>query len=140
MRVSYSTVPLINSNLKEPLPTLLKSKVIYLYKCLCGKRYVGRTEQRLGKRIREHVPAVIRSHNPSKARPNPNTQGSAIGKHLCESSTCADAFTTDWFSVLATSRSSLLLQFLEATYIASMDPILCRQKSFVKTLQVCSGI
>ena len=33
--------------------------VTYMFECACGSKYVGRTERRLGDRIKEHVPAWI---------------------------------------------------------------------------------
>ena len=45
---------------KDRLSTLSQSNLIYLYECRnCGKRYVGRTEQRLADRIDQHVPKHI---------------------------------------------------------------------------------
>ena len=140
LRVSYSTTSRMNFSLKSPLPTPSRSKVIYLFQCLCEKRYVGRTEQRLADRIKQHVPAAIRKHDQSRKRPVAETQSSAIGKHLCESKPCADAYSDDRFTILDTARSSFHLSTLEATYISTMNPILCRQKSFVYTLNVCKGL
>ena len=121
-------------NLKDPLPTFLQSKVIYEYKCPCEQRYVGRTEQRLYDRIKQHVPYVIRSGRQN--HPKPDEQTSAIVKHLCESEECAKAYTQDCFSVLSSARTKFHLSTLEAAYISATKPILCRQKSFVYTWQV----
>ena len=140
VRTSYCTKPLMRFQVKEPLPTLLRNKIIYEFKCLCDQRYVGRTKRRLLDRVVEHVPSSIR--NPERKRkkntapPNVDKQKSSIAKHLCKNKACAKAYKNEWFSVLDTARSSFLLQTLEATYIASRDPILCRQKQFVYTLKV----
>ena len=32
------------------------SNVIYLFDCACGQSYVGRTTQRLGEQIKQHIP------------------------------------------------------------------------------------
>ena len=140
LRVCHSTKSLMKFNIKAPLPTLARSKVVYMFKCLCEKRYVGRTEQRLTDRINQHVPLAIRKHKTDRKLPDASTQSSAIGKHLCESADCAAAYTPDWFTVLEQARTSFHLATLEATYIASMKPILCRQKTFVYTLRVFGGL
>ena len=137
LRIHFSTTPLTKFNLKDPLPAFLQSKVIYEFKCPCEQRYVGRTEQRLHDRIKQHVPFAIRSKRPNK--PNPDQQTSAIAKHLCENEECAKAYTLDCFSVLTTARTSFHLSTLEAAYISATKPILCRQKSFVYALQVFNG-
>ena len=136
VRASYTTRPLMSFKLKDVIPTLLRSKVIYQFQCLCEERYVGRTEQRLMERVKQHVPSAIR--NPSRGRPLPDVtkQKSAIAKHLCESGPCREAYQDNWFSVLDTARSSFHLSTLEASYISSQDPTLCRQKQFVYTLKV----
>ena len=140
LRVCYATTPLMKFSLKAPTPTLSRSRVIYKFQCLCGKRYVGRTEQRLADRVKQHVPSMIRNNNSVRERPAAETRSSAIAKHLCESDSCADNYCQDWFTILDTARSSFHLSTLEATYISTMNPVLCRQKSFVYTLQVCKGL
>ena len=140
VRVIYSTRSLMKFHLKVAVPTLLRSKVIYQFQCSCGKEYVGRTAQRLTDRIAQHVPAMIRNPKLKKNRPNPTNQKSAIAKHLCESSACADLYSNEWFSVLDMARSTFHLATLEATYISSLNPILCRQKQFVYALKICKGI
>ena len=63
---------------------------------------------------------------------------SAIGQHLLENEECAkkkkkndaQSFT------FATARSLFHLSNLEANYINSSQPILCRQKEFVYSLQI----
>ena len=78
---------------KDCLPTLSQSNLIYLYECRnCGKRYVGRTEQRLADRIDQHVPKHIITEpepgkktrgRPPKERSNPaEGYDSAIACHL----------------------------------------------------------
>ena len=139
LRLHYSTTPLAKFNLKDPLPALLQSNVIYEYTCLCEKRYIGRTDQRLKDRIEQHVPARIRKGNITNL-PDPNKQSSAIGKHLCEELKCAEAYDRTRFRVLARARTSFHMCILEAAYISSTKPILCRQKSFVYTLIVFNEV
>ena len=60
---------------KDVLPTLSKSNLIYFFQCRqCEDRYVGRTLQRLGARIRQHVPLSCvpldaRDCRPRRGRP-----------------------------------------------------------------------
>ena len=105
---------------KDVLPAIQKSFVIYEYKCHCDSRYVGRTSQRLQDRIKQHVPHC----------------DSAIGQHLLDNDRCALNYDDKRFSILATARSSFHLNLLEATYIKTRRPVLCRQKEFVYTLKL----
>ena len=136
VRACFTTRTLMSFNVKDSVPTLLRSKVVYQFKCLCGERYVGRTEQRLMDRVTQHVPTAIRNRNLGKILPDAENQQSAIAKHLCESKACREAYQEDWFSVLDAARSTFHLQTLEASYISSQEPSLCRHKQFVYTLKV----
>ena len=49
-RISFSTCR------KDALPAENLSHVIYLFNCECSRSYVGRTTQRLGERIQQHIP------------------------------------------------------------------------------------
>ena len=48
---------------------------------------------------------------------------------------CALNYDDKRFSILAAARSSFHLNLLEATYIKTRRPVLCRQKEFVYTLK-----
>ena len=71
--------------------------------CHCDSKYVGRTSQRLQKRIKQHVPRLIRNHDVSQNCSNlshackKNTSqiianDSAIGHHLLENPPCASQY------------------------------------------------
>jgi len=60
---------------------------------------------------------------------------SAIGQHLLLNKQCANNYNDQQFSTLARARSAFHLSALEATYIKTLKPILCRQKEFVYSLQ-----
>ena len=108
--------------------------------------YVGQTSQRLLDRINQHIPRCIRSDKrPTKNLPNRECKitnsptvysDSAIVQHLLENEECAKHYNDAQFSILATARSSFHLSVLEVTYINSLQPILCRQKEFVYSLQI----
>ena len=131
---------------KDVLPSLQQSMVVYQYVCRCDCRYVGRTSRRLQNRINQHIPRCIRSDKKTtKNLPNRECKitstssvycVSAIGQHLLENKECAKHFNDAQFSILARARSSFHLSVLEATYINSLQPILCRQKKFVCSLQI----
>ena len=124
---------------------LPQSMVIYQYVCRCDCQYEGRTSQRLQDRINQHIPRCIRSDKrATKNLPNQECKitstpsvycDSAIDQHLLENKECAKHFNNAQFSILATARS-FHLSVLEATYINSLQPILCRQKEFVYSLQI----
>ena len=113
-------------------------------------RYVGRTSQRRQDRIKQHVPKFICSSSSSQKRLLParrcksstqtNIQSlasdSAIGLHLLQKPTCAQHYDDSRFSILAQSRSPFHLSALEATFIKTTNPALCRQKEFVYSLKI----
>ena len=142
-RVVYSTNELLPATNKAVLPALQKSNVIYQFSCHCDSRYVGRTSQRLPDRIKQHVPKSIRSCSSSQNRLLParrcksstqtNTQSlvsPAIGLHLLQNPTCAQHYDDSRFSILAQGRSPFHLSALEATFIKTSNPALCRQKEY----------
>ena len=61
---------------------------------------------------------------------------SAIGQLLLDNDRCALNYNDKRFSILAAARSSFHLNLLEATYIKTRRPVLCRQKEFVYTLKL----
>ena len=130
---------------KDRLPTFSQSNLIYLYECRnCGKRYAGRTEQRLDDRIDQHVPKHIITEpepgektrgRPPKERSNPaEGYDSAIACHLAANKTCSRRYEVGDFSVLTRARTKNHLNVLEAVYISVLNPVLCKQKSFVTSL------
>ena len=131
---------------KDVLPAIQKSFVIYEYKCHCDSRYVGRTSQRLQDRIKQHVPQWLRQQltRPRRSQPHRSCKrtdtkpdcDSAIGQHLLDNDRCALNYDDKRFSILAAARSSFHLNLLEATYIKTRRPVLCRQKEFVYTLKL----
>ena len=61
---------------------------------------------------------------------------SAIGFHLLCNLTCAQHYDNSMFSILAKGHSPFHLLALEATFIKTSNPILCRQKEFVYSLKI----
>ena len=109
---------------------------------------MGRTSQRLQRRIKQHVPKTIlqkhisqdqstlaRSCKPIRSFKT-ETSFSAIGQHLLQNPTCAHQYNDNKFSILARGRTSFHLSTLEATYIKTSKPNLCKQKEFVYGLKI----
>ena len=130
---------------KNRLPTLSQSNLIYLYECRNrGKRHVGRTEQRVADRIDQHVPKHIFTEpepgkktrgQPPKERSNPaEGYDSAIACHLAANKACSWRYEVIDFSELMRARTKNHLNVLEAVYIGVLNPVLCKQKSFVTSL------
>ena len=142
-RIIYSTRPAFPSVHKDVLPTLQKSLVVYQYVCCCDSKYVGRTSQRLQDRINQHVPKFIRRPSEqSRVQPKRDCRtcaipscDSAIGQHLLENKTCAERYNDSQFTILSQARSNFHLSVLEAAYIKSKLPVLCRHKDFVYNLK-----
>ncbi|XP_055614511.1 uncharacterized protein LOC129760856 [Uranotaenia lowii] len=44
----------IFTKLKDPIPKMQQTKVVYSIQCSCGKEYVGQTSQTLEKRTKQH--------------------------------------------------------------------------------------
>ena len=121
------------------LPALLLSNVLYNFLFHCDSRYVGRTSQRLQDRICQHVPKFIRTGQIPSSRNISTRFGisstpvifseSAIGQHLLDNPMCAKNYSDKKFIIFSFGRSSFYLSALEAVYIKSSKPNLCRQKS-----------
>ena len=131
---------------KDVLPTTQKISVIYEYKCHCDNRYVARTSQRLQNYIKQHVSQWLRQQltRPRRSQPHRSCKRNdtklgcdfAIGQYLLENDQCALNYDNKWFSILATTRSSFHLNLLEAAYIKTRRPVLCKQKEFVYALKL----
>ena len=100
--------------------------------------------QRLADRIDQHVPKHIITEpeprkktrgRPPKERSNPaEGYDSAIACHLAANKTCSRRYEVGDFSVLTRARTKNHLNVLEAVYISVLNPVLCKQKSFVTNL------
>ena len=146
-RVIFNTRQLLPAIKKDVLPSHHHSNVIYQFLCHCDSRYVGRTSQRLEERIKQHVPKSITNPRTSANRQSLSRScknnirpqqfhESAIGQHLLDNAQCALHYSNEKFSILARGRSSFDLSALEATFIKSLNPLLCKQKEFVYSLKI----
>ena len=147
-RVIFNTRQLLPGIKKDVLPSHHHSNVIYQFVCTaCDNRYVGRTSQRLEERIKQHVSRFIAnppaSHNRQslsrscKGNTRPQQfHESAIGQHLLDNAQCALHYNNEKHFFLARGHSSFHLSALEATFIKSLNSLLCKQKEFVYSLKI----
>ena len=147
-RIVYITRQLLPTAQKDVLPASHQSNIVYQFLCHCDSRYVGRTFQRLQHSIQQHVPKTILQEHISQDRSTlarsckpirslkAETSFSAIGQHLLQTPTCAPEYNDNKFFVLAHGRTSFQLSTLEATYIKTSKPNLCKQKEFAYGLNI----
>ena len=146
-RVIFNTRQLLPAIKKDVLPSHHHSNVIYQFVCHYDSRYVGRMSQRLEERIKQHVPRSIANPSASpnrqslsrsyKANTRPQKfHESSIGQHVLDNVQCALHYSNEKFSILARDRSSFHLSALEATFIKSLYPLLCKKKEFVYSLKI----
>ena len=104
---------------------------------------MGKTSQRFGERIKQHVPKHLvdvptskkRRGRPPKVQEKP-AEGyqSAIACHLAANEDCRKSFRESAFSILCRCRSKHHQDVLEAMFIHVLQPKFCKQKSFVTNL------
>ena len=102
---------------KDAIPKLLKSFVVYKFVCPgCNARYIGETTRHLSRRIEEHL------EKDKKSR---------IFKHLNENHNCKSLSTPDCFQIIDSSSSKFRLKLKEAMHITCAKPSLNRQLKHV---------
>ena len=79
-------------------------------------------------KIKEGTIAQIQCNNPDC--------DTAIGQHLLNNKQCAANYNDKRFKILAGARNSFHLCLLEANFIKTRHPVLCKQKEFVYTLKL----
>ena len=103
---------------KDPIPTALKSSVIYKFTCAgCKTRYIGETSRHLTTRIKEHTTTDKNSH---------------IFQHL-KNPNCKNKFSSDCFKIIDSAKSSFSLKIKEAFHIKRENPELNIQVQHFKT-------
>ena len=119
-------------SLKQPIPRLFKSCVVYEFKCPLDKdiRYIGETERHIFERIVEHCSIT------STEKPKP----SAIRDHILRCNTCASATNiAENFSIMRTcTKFDVLSQ--EALHIKKFKPSLNIQLGPYRGSRVPSNI
>ena len=124
-----------NSN-KDVLPLLATSSVVYKFVCCCDNSYVWCTTQRLGSRIKQHVPKYAINLSDSRIlamqkqvirctrRKALVSASSAILKHLLKNDSCARWYTSVSFTVIGRAEKTSKLCVKEALLIYRHKPIL----------------
>ena len=133
LRIVYQTRNLTSGIVKDSLPAYDRSSVIYMFRCACNKQYIGRTGRRFHIRRDEHVPPPLREFIDGQTIPVPETISSAIAEHLWSNPHCARQYQDVMFSFLAYGRNKLQLKILEALFIQTNHPVLCKQKANLYT-------
>ena len=101
--------------LKDRIPTLLRSSVVYKFKCQsCNALYVGQTRLHLKQRISKHCGVSFRTNQPLL-----NPEHSNIRSH---SHSFNHSVSESDFNVLDSSNSMNSLKFLESLYINQLKP------------------
>ena len=145
-RVIFTSLPLLSAIKKNVLPVSLLRNVVYNFLCHCDSRYVGRTFQRLQDRVRQHVPKFIRTGQiPNYCNISTRSGKSStpvmfnefvIAQHLLDNLICAKNHSNEKFTIISFVCSFFHLSALEAVYIKSCKPNLCRQQKFVYNLKL----
>ena len=134
-RVIFTPYLLLPSVQKDVLPTSHMSKIIYEFQCQCDAWYVARTSLRMKDRIKQNVPLgiILCTFLKTWAFKNVHSMttipcASSIGYHLLNNPQCAEQCRIGWFKILSGGHSLVHLHAMEATFIRSTNPIICRQK------------
>ena len=126
-RLIFSTRSIPVRPLKDPVPPLGKSHLIYKFVCDCGCSYIGRTERCVGVRIKEHLPRWIQTGKRG-------TPSSSVCRHAVDCDNFIGRDFPSYFSILTSTSFSSSLRILEALFIHRQKPPLCVQKDFVYSL------
>ena len=98
---------------KDPIPTALKSFVVYEFTCAgCNSRYIGETSRHFSTRINEHTLTDRNSH---------------VFKHLNNSTNCKNHYTPNCFKILDSAKTTYTLKLKEAIHSQNRKPELNTQ-------------
>ena len=149
--VIFTSKPMFPKCCKDILPTHQQSNMIYLFSCRCGRRYVGKTTQRLETRAKQHVPASLlrptkEDENDDKDKDEDGTEPktktktksstSSIGQHLLDNVECLESYHLSMFQIVRRPRCESILHILKPLYSKLMKPDLCKQLQLVRTLSL----
>ena len=108
---------------KDSIPTLLRSSLVYCYKCpSCNARYYGKTSRNLAIRCREHIGIAKTGHRI-------NNNSSTVYNH---SSTTGHPVSPEDFSILSSTSNSTDLLIHESLFILRDCPTLNSQTSSIQ--------
>ena len=110
---------------------------------------MGKTTQRLETRAKQYVLASLL--RPTKENENddkdedgtePKTKtktkssSSSIGQHLLDNVECLESYHRSMFQIARRARCESILHILELLYIKQIEPDLCKQLQFIRTLSL----
>ena len=58
-RTIFISQPLLKKQLKDPIPNLNKSCVVYKFNCFCERSYISQTLRHFKTRLKEYLPACV---------------------------------------------------------------------------------
>ena len=106
----FYTKPILTTIYKNVLLPHHNNSLIYMFKSSCGSPYIGRTNQRLDARIKQHVPMKIRDFISGLTDNHGNKYGPSKAEHLINNHDFAEIFSVDLFSILGKSHPSFHLK------------------------------
>ena len=107
--------------IKDSMPKLLRSRVIYKYTCeVCQDFYIGNTSRWLGERISEHSGV-----SPRTGRPISRPMFSAIREHMHRHKHHVNPSS---FNIISQGRSDLDLDILESLHGSTTKASICKKE------------
>ena len=104
---------------KDPIPTALKSFVVYEFTCAgCNSHYIGETSRHFSTQIKDHTLTDRNSH---------------VFKHLNNSTNCKNHYTPNCFKILDLTKTTHTLKLKEAIHIRNRKPELNTQMEHINT-------
>ncbi|GAB0087369.1 hypothetical protein DMENIID0001_016650 [Sergentomyia squamirostris] len=110
LRISYKSnhsVSSIHTQLKDKVPKLMDSCVVYSIPCECGLTYIGKTTQRLKDRIYQHKLSTRKEYD------GPENEPTALVTHAKK----GHNFQFDSTEIIDRCENDDQLEFLESCYI-----------------------
>jgi hypothetical protein len=137
-RMIFTSTSNFTPAVKDHIPYVNKSMVVYQFNCHCENDYVGKTTRRLTDRMKEHVPRCVRRYleNPTGNYSDNTTLvnaslKSSVAKHLLKNhATCGREYDDKCFKILRCCSSDFELKVCEAVLILTLEPTLCIQREF----------
>ena len=71
-----------------------------------------------------------------KTKTKTKSSTSSIGQHLLDNVECLESYHLSMFQIVRRARCESILHILEPLYIKLMEPDLCKQLQFVRTLSL----
>ena len=121
------TRSMLRPSAKDKAPVLHTSNCIHEFTCICGSKYIGRTERCLSTCIKEHLPKWLMQSEEKIPK-------SSITKHLLDTEHSVDPKVA--FRVINKQIHSKSLKYAEACAMRLHQPDLCIQKGMIVTLQL----